>query len=151
MWDDAPLEHIDAEHLRRRLGFAGPEPYLIDADIRTNLTFGLGAPTIDEIAIERALHVACAEFVYDLDGRLAYQLRENGDGISAGQKQRIALARCILRQPDVLILDEATANLDEPTERLFFERLFHAFPEMMVIAVSHRSSLRAFATRLVEL
>ncbi len=150
-WDGVPLEQIDAVELRRRVGFAGSEPYLIDADIRTNLLFGLENSVRKKAEIDRALQVACAEFVHDLDGGLGYQLRENGDGISAGQKQRLALARCILRCPDVLILDEATANLDEATERSFFERLFEARPEMMVIAVSHRSSLRSFATSFVEI
>jgi ATP-binding cassette subfamily B protein len=150
-WDGLPLASIDVVELRRQIGFAGSEPYLIDADIRTNLLFGLESSIRTEAEIDHALEVSCAEFVHDLEGGLAYQLRENGDGISAGQKQRLALARCILRRPEVLFLDEATANLDELTERAFFERLFKFYPNMMVIAVSHRSSLRAFASSFVEI
>jgi ABC-type multidrug transport system fused ATPase/permease subunit len=150
-WDGVALDRLDAVELRHRVGFAGSEPFLIDADIRTNLMFGLESADRTGSEIDHALVVACAEFVHDLDGGLAFKLRENGDGISAGQKQRLALARCILRRPDVLILDEATANLDEATERLFFSRLLEAYPAMMVIAVSHRSSLRAYATRFLEI
>ncbi len=150
-WNQIPVGDIDTEELRRRIGFAGPEPYLIDADIRTNLLFGLNQSVPSDAEIDDASRIACAEFVHDLEGGLSYELRENGDGISAGQKQRLALARCILRRPDVLILDEATANLDENTERLFFERLAADRPGMMIIAVSHRSSLRAFATSFVEI
>jgi ABC-type multidrug transport system fused ATPase/permease subunit len=150
-WDGVPLDRLDAVGLRRRIGFAGSEPYLIDADIRTNLLFGVERSVGTEAEFDHALSVACAEFVRNLDGGLAYQLRENGDGISAGQKQRLALARCILRRPQVLILDEATANLDEATERAFFERLLKFYPAMMIIAVSHRASLRAFATSFVEI
>lgn len=150
-WDAVDIETIDATELRKRVGFAGPEPYLIDADIRTNLLFGLGRHDLTEAEIDRALHVACADFVKDLRGGIAFELRENGDGISAGQKQRLALARCILRRPDVLFLDEATANIDEDTEKLFFERLSQAYPKLMIIAVSHRSSLRNFATDFIEI
>jgi len=148
-WDGIPLDRIDTAKLRRKLGYAGSEPYLIDADIRANLLFGLGGAHPEPFEVDHALRVACAEFVHHLAGGLAYELRENGDGISAGQKQRLALARCILRRPDVLILDEATANLDEATERTFFERL-KMCPDMMIIAISHRSSLRRFATSFVE-
>jgi ABC-type bacteriocin/lantibiotic exporter with double-glycine peptidase domain len=149
-WSGTLLNTIDPVDLRRKVGFAGAEPYLIDADIRTNLLFGLDRIDIAETEIEHALRVACADFVYDLEGGLSHQLRENGDGISAGQKQRLALARCLLRGPEVLLLDEATANIDEETEHLLFERLLQAYPDLLIVAVSHRSSLRNFATRILE-
>jgi ABC-type multidrug transport system fused ATPase/permease subunit len=150
-WSEVPLDAIDPVELRRKIGYAGPEPYLIDADIRANLLFGLGRTQVEPADISLALDLACAEFVYELDGGLAYQLRENGDGISAGQKQRLALARCLLRRPEVLLLDEATANIDEQTERAFFERLRSGRPDLLIIAVSHRSSLRGFADRILNL
>jgi ABC-type multidrug transport system fused ATPase/permease subunit len=150
-WNGVPLETIDAVDLRRKISFAGPEPYLIDADIRTNLLFGLDRTDVDQAEIEHALHIACADFVFDLKDGTAHQLRENGDGISAGQKQRLALARCLLRRPDALFLDEATANIDEETERKLFERLLAAYPDLLIVAVSHRSSLRNFATRVLEI
>jgi ABC-type multidrug transport system fused ATPase/permease subunit len=136
--------------LRRKIGFAGPEPYLIDADIRTNLLFGLERSDVTETEIDQALYVACADFVYELEDGLGHQLRENGDGISAGQKQRLAVARCLLRRPETLVFDEATANIDEDTEQLLFDRLLAAYPEMLIIVVSHRSSLRKFATKVVD-
>jgi len=151
IWGGARLERIDPVALRRRIGFAGPEPYLIDADIRTNLLFGVDRVAPAATEIDQALHIACAEFVHELKGGLAHELREHGDGISAGQKQRLALARCLLRRPEVLILDEATANIDEATEQLFFERLHRAYPQLMIVAVSHRSSLRSFATSFIEI
>lgn len=151
IWDGNAVEQIDPVSLRRRIGFAGPEPYLIDANIRTNLLFGLEGSAPADAEIDHALHIACAEFVHELKGGLSYELREHGDGISAGQKQRLVLARCILRRPDVLILDEATANIDEETEQLFFERLHAAYPRMMIVAVSHRSSLRNFANIFIEI
>jgi ABC-type multidrug transport system fused ATPase/permease subunit len=150
-WGGVPIEGLDPIRLRDRFGYAGPDPYLLDSDIRTNLLFGTQSAKISDADIERALHIACAEFVFDLKGGLAYRLREGGEGISAGQKQRIAIARCILRKPDVILMDEATANIDEVTERIIFERLQAAFPDILIIAVSHRTSLRRYATTFLEL
>jgi ABC-type bacteriocin/lantibiotic exporter with double-glycine peptidase domain len=151
LWDGLAVNAVDPAELRKRIGFAGPEPYLLDTDILTNLRFGLDRTNVTDAEIYHALHVASAEFVYDLEGALKHELSEGGDGISAGQKQRLALARCILRQPDVLILDEATSNIDEETERLIIDRLRAAYPKLMIVAVSHRSSLRKFATSVTEL
>jgi len=137
--------------LRRRLGYAGPEPYLIDADIRANLRFGLESDAVTDADFERALRLARADFVFDLRGGLSHELREAGEGISAGQKQRLALARCVLRRPEVLLLDEATSNIDEATEAEIMAGLKATFPDLLIIAVSHRASLRRFATVQVEL
>ena len=151
-WGEMPIEMIDPAHLRRRLGYAGPEPYLLDADIRSNLLFGLeGQNNVSDADIKKALHLACADFVFDLEGGLSHRLREAGDGISAGQKQRLSLARCLLRRPEILLLDEATANIDEDIEEQIIERVKNSFPNTLLIAVSHRASLRRHATVRVEL
>ena len=150
-WGGVPVEMIDPMSLRQRLGYAGPEPYLIDADIRANLVFGMEREKISAAEIENALRLACAEFVFDLEGGCHHQLQEAGEGISAGQKQRLSLARCLLRSPDILLLDEATANIDEETEGRIIEQIKEAFPEMLIIAVSHRASLRRYATTIIEI
>lgn len=149
-WGGIPVDDIDPSKMRRRIGYAGMEPYLIDADIRTNLLFGL-EQNVDEADIDCALRIACAEFVYDLDGGLKHVLRESGEGISAGQKQRLSLARCLLRRPEILMLDEATANIDEATEAAIMERIRVAFPNLLIVAVSHRASLRRYAQVVVEI
>lgn len=150
-WGGMAIERIDRTQLRRRIGYAGPEPYMIDADIRTNLLFGLDSIKVSDAEIEEALRLARADFVFDLEGGLSYRLQEAGEGVSAGQKQRLALARCILRRPEVLLLDEATANIDEETEGQVIENLRRKFPTLLIIAVSHRASLRRFATVTVEI
>lgn len=150
-WSGVPIASINPAQLRRRIGYAGMEPYLIDADIRTNLLFGLESELVSDRDIEQALTVACADFVGDLDGGLAHVLREGGEGISTGQKQRLSLARCLLRKPDVLLLDEATTNIDEATEAVIMTRVRESFPKLMIIAVSHRASLRQFAHAVLEI
>ena len=89
--------------------------------------------------------------MFGLQGGLGHHLGESGDGISAGQKQRLALARCLLRRPEILLLDEATSNIDEDTEKQIMEGLKATFPDLLIIAVSHRTSLRRYATVQVEL
>ena len=150
-WGGMPIDRIDAKRLRRVLGYAGPEPYLIDSDIRTNLLFGIEPGSVTDADIVRALRLAKADFVFDLQGGLGHHLRESGDGISAGQKQRLALARCLLRRPEILLLDEATSNIDEDTEKQIMDGLRATFPDLLIIAVSHRTSLRRYATVQVEL
>lgn len=149
--DGKPVEHLSLELLRQSVGYAGADPYLVDGSVRDNLMIGVNADTVAEADLERAIWGACAEFVHDLPNGLEHVLRENGDGISAGQKQRISMARCILRNPKILLLDEATANIDEATEEVMMERIRHLFPEVIIIMISHRTSLRPFATQVVNL
>ena len=78
-------------------------------------------------------------------------LKEDGDGVSAGQKQRIALARALVLKPAVLFLDEAMANIDEATEAVIMTRLREHYPDLIMIAVSHRSSMRQWATQTIDL
>ncbi len=152
-WGGMPVGDIDPGRLRRCLGYAGPEPYLIDGSVRENLLFGIehDQNAITDAEFERALKLARADFVFHLQGGLSYELREAGEGISAGQKQRLALARCILRRPQILLLDEATSNIDEETERQIVDGLKDAFPDLLIIAVSHRASLRRYATVQIDL
>ena len=150
-WNGIAIGELDPQCLRTRIGYAGPDPYLFEGTIAENLTFGLatGTPTPDQF--EYSMECACAQFIKRIPGGLSYRLGDNGDGISAGQKQRLSLARALLREPDVLILDEATANVDEETEAKIFERVRQEFPEIIIIAVSHRNSMRRFATKHIEL
>lgn len=150
-WGGMPVAQIDPRLLRAKFGYAGPEPYLIDADIRANLCFGLEDKVFTDKELEDALRLARADFVFDLPGGLSHVLREAGEGISAGQKQRLALTRCVLRKPEVLLLDEATSNIDEDTETEIMNALIAEFPQTTIIAVSHRSSLRRYATILIDL
>jgi ABC-type bacteriocin/lantibiotic exporter with double-glycine peptidase domain len=150
-WGGCAMEELHPASLRGYFGYAGPEPYLIDADIRSNLLFGMASSHRTDVEIAEALRVACADFVFELDGGLGYRLREAGDGLSAGQKQRLAIARCVLRRPDVLLLDEATANIDEETENRIMVTLRKALPDVLIIAVSHRASMRRHATLALEI
>ena len=78
-------------------------------------------------------------------------MKEGGEGISAGQKQRISLARALLKKPRVLFLDEATSNVDTETEKRIFSNMRDMYPEMMIISITHRDTTAEFATQVLNM
>jgi ABC-type bacteriocin/lantibiotic exporter with double-glycine peptidase domain len=136
--------------LLQYVGYVGPESYLIEGTIRENLIYGLAEiPKEWEIAI--ALRGAECDFVEQLQGKLEHQITEQGQGLSAGQKQRLSFARALLRKPKVLILDEATSNLDLETEERLIQSIQKLKGSITIIAVTHRDALKRIADQLLEL
>ncbi|MBR2468930.1 MAG: ABC transporter ATP-binding protein [Fibrobacter sp.] len=112
---------------------------LMSGTVRYNLQ--LAKPDATEEELRHVLQVACAEFVFDLPHGLDMELGERGMGLSEGQAERIAVARGLLRPGSVLLLDEISSALDEPTERELFRRLFAAYPNKTMIFITHRSAV----------
>ena len=112
---------------------------LMSGTVRYNLQ--LAKPDATEEELRHVLQVACAEFVFDLPHGLETELGERGMGLSEGQAERIAVARGLLRPGSVLLLDEISSALDEPTERELFRRLFAAYPNKTMIFITHRSAV----------
>lgn len=148
-WNGRVIAEGDLDDLRRHVGYAGADPYLFEGSVADNVVFGTDCRNPDEM--RRALEMAEARFVYELPGGPGHMLRESGDGLSAGQKQRLSIARALLRRPRILVLDEATANIDEATEAQILAGIRREFPDTLILAVSHRKSLAAFATRTLTL
>ena len=112
---------------------------LMSGTVRYNLQ--LAKPDATEEELRHVLQVACAEFVFDLPHGLETELGERGMGLSEGQAECIAVARGLLRPGSVLLLDEISSALDEPTERELFRRLFAAYPNKTMIFITHRSAV----------
>lgn len=128
----------------------GAESFIVEGTIRDNLLYGLEhSPTSQEI--NSAIELAECSFIHELPKKLDHPLTENGQGLSAGQKQRIALARALLRRPKALILDEATANLDSETEARLIQTLQRLKKNHTILAVTHRPALVEVADRTLEL
>ena len=122
---------------------------LMSGTIRYNLLLGKPEATDDEL--KEALHTACADFVLELPEGLDTELGERGSGLSEGQAQRIAIARGLLHDGDILLLDEISSSLDEPTERELYTRLFAAFPQKTMLFITHRSAVSELCDEVFEL
>jgi ATP-binding cassette subfamily B protein AbcA/BmrA len=132
------------------VGYVGPESFLIEGTVKENLSYGLHQVASD-IDIRNVLDHADCGFVHSLPLGLEHRLTEQGEGLSAGQKQRLALARALLRKPKVLVLDEATANLDTETELRLVATLEKIRDGMTIVAVTHREALLRIATHKTNL
>lgn len=123
---------------------------LLSGTVRENLA--LAAPDADDERIRGALHIAAADFVYDLPAGLDTRCGENGSSLSEGQAQRIAIARTLLHPGTVLILDEATSALDSATEAILLERLASEYRgRKTILMITHRECALTYADEILRL
>lgn len=132
-----------------KLAYVGPEPYLIKGSIRENLLYGSHLNSTTEDMYKALGKVGLREFVESLPYKLDQALMEVAE-LSTGQKQRLSLARALLRNYEMLILDEATSNLDQETERKIIEILKTEAQNKIVVVVTHRHSFDQMATRMLH-
>ena len=119
---------------------------LFSGTVRENVT--LLCPDATDEQIERALKDACAEFAYNLEGGLEFQLSEGGAGISEGQAQRLAVARALLGKGRILLMDESTSALDAESESRLLDNL-QAREDITVLFITHRESVLEKCDRLI--
>ena len=112
---------------------------LMSGTIRYNLC--LANPDATDAQLKEALHIAAADFVMDFPDGLDTEIAERGSGLSEGQAQRIAIARGILRQGSIMLLDEISSSLDENTERELFTRLFAQCKDKTILMITHRPAV----------
>jgi ABC-type multidrug transport system fused ATPase/permease subunit len=136
--DGVDLRSLPLEEVRRRVAIVNQRPFVFGRSVRENLV--LGAPDATDEEIAAALHVAALEeVVASLPQGLETPLRERGARLSGGQLQRLALARAVITDPEVLVLDESTGALDPATEHTVRERLgVWAGERRTIVEVTHR-------------
>jgi ATP-binding cassette subfamily C protein LapB len=148
MLDGAPLDQIDVADVRRAIGTLLQDSSLFYGTLRENLL--LGSPMADSAALARAMRIACADrLLLKQAGGLDLQLRESGMGLSGGQKQALMLARLVLREPQIVLLDEPTAALDEGTERSVIQNLDQWLGQRTLVVATHRAPILSIVNRII--
>ncbi len=140
----------DLSALRRHIGVVLQDVFLFSGDVRTNLA--LGNPSIPLERIEAAARVANVdEFIRRLPDGYAAQVRERGSNFSGGQRQLLALARVLVYQPEILVMDEATSSIDSETEGLIQDALEKVMRNRTCLLIAHRLSTIRNADRIIVL
>jgi ATP-binding cassette, subfamily B, bacterial len=147
--DGVDVRDYSLQELRTLVATAFEEPTLFSMSARENLTLGRADATEDEIA--EAIDIAQAGFVHDLPWGLETRIGEQGMSLSGGQRQRLALARAVLAQPKVLVLDDTLSALDIHTEKLVEDALRRVLGATTGLVVAHRASTVLLADRVALL
>ena len=147
--DDAPLEGANVAAWRRSIGYVHQDTFLFHDTIRENLR--LVRQDADDREVRAALTDAAADFVFALPDGLDTVVGDRGVRLSGGERQRIALARALLRQPELLVLDEATSNLDAESEAAIQRALERMSGQRTVVVIAHRLATVRAADAVVVL
>lgn len=148
--DGHDVQDIDVRSLREHLGYVSQEPFLFGGTVRENVAYGVNDTT--EAAVTEALDRAGAlAFVTDLEDGLETVVGERGVKLSGGQRQRIAIARATLKDPALLILDEATSHVDNETELVVQQNVTEMSASRTTFVIAHRLSTVRNADRIVVL
>ncbi|HUJ71298.1 MAG TPA: ABC transporter ATP-binding protein, partial [Verrucomicrobiae bacterium] len=148
--DDTDVRHIDLEDLRRNVGLVFQESFLFSNTVAANIAFGHPTATRDEI--EQAARIAAAhEFIITLPKGYDTLLGEGGKDLSGGQRQRLAIARALLLDPTILLLDDPTAAVDPETEKEILEAIENAMRGRTTFIVANRMSTLRRAHRILVL
>ncbi|KAK7192135.1 multidrug-resistance transporter mdr2 [Paraphaeosphaeria sporulosa] len=146
--DGRDITTLNAKQLRRKIGFVGQEPVLFSGTIAENIAYGV--PNATRAEIIAAARKANCTFIGDFPDGLETHVGARGTQLSGGQKQRIAIARALIKQPDILILDEATSALDAESETLVNQALGKLLQEKnTTISIAHRLSTIKRSDRII--
>ena len=150
MVDGYPINEVDLKSLRSQIGVVSQETFLFSGTVGENIGYGKQSATDDEIHLAAKLANA-HDFIVGLPEGYDTEIGERGVNLSSGQKQRIAIARALIKDPKILILDEATSNVDSASELLIQEALEQNMKERTTIIIGHRLSTVMRAQKIITL
>lgn len=146
--DGTDARQIDPADIRRNMGYVPQDVMLFYGTLRQNIT--LAAPHVEDSAVERAARIAgVTSFVARHPKGFDLQVGERGEGLSGGQRQAVAVARALLLDPPILLMDEPTNAMDNSSESHFKTELEAILPGKTLVLVTHRASLLSLVERLI--
>jgi ATP-binding cassette subfamily B protein AbcA/BmrA len=148
LYDGQPIGGFALAAWRERIGYVAQSAPIMPGTVRDNILYGLAAAYPDELVLAAAEQAGALEFIEQMPQGLDTVLSEQGANLSGGQRQRIAIARMFLRNPDILVLDEATSSLDSETEHRVKLALESLMQGRTNIVVAHRLSTIMHADRI---
>ncbi len=148
--DGVDIRSLQIGTLRNKIAVVSQDTFIFNASVAANITYGLKDVPMERIE-EAARRASADEFIESLPEKYETVLGDRGTRLSGGQRQRIAIARAILRDPEILILDEATSALDSMTEQRVQESLGQLLQNRTVVAIAHRLSTIENADKVVVL
>jgi ATP-binding cassette subfamily B protein len=146
--DDIELEHYELSSLRKQIGMVHQDVFLFSDSIRNNITLG-NTDISDEQIISAAKEIGIWEFINKLPGKLDFDVKERGGSLSSGQKQLLSFIRAFVNHPKILILDEATSNIDSESEQLIQLATSKITQNQTSIIVAHRLSTILNANKIL--
>jgi len=148
--DGRDVRNVTLPSLRRAIGYVGQSTFLFYGTVRENITYG-SFDASDEAVIEAAEAAEAHEFITNLPDGYDTMVGERGVKLSGGQRQRISIARAVLKDPEILVLDEATSDVDTETEMLIQRSLDELTADRTTFAIAHRLSTIKDADKIVVL
>ena len=146
--DGHPIKRLKLSPLRQQIGIVMQEPFLFNGTILENIRYGSPSAAFNE-AVRAAKAAHAHEFIVDKEDGYDTVIGESGASLSGGEKQRIAIARAILHNPPILILDEATSSVDSETEKAIQEAIANLIRDRTTVAIAHRLATLRNANRLI--
>lgn len=135
------ISDISLKEWRKRLGYVPQSAPLFSGTVRENIAYGIDGVVSDEKVFEAALAANCVHFIQRLEAGFETLVGEDGIKLSAGQRQRLAIARTFMRDPEIILLDEATASLDGEAERVVLAAVEKLMSGRTVVYVTHRLTM----------
>ena len=145
-----PIEELSTAELRRRIAVLEQDTFLFDGSIAENIAIGKPDASMDEIQ-KAARRAGLHDFISTLPDGYDTQMGEMGARLSGGERQRVGIARTMLTDPDVIVMDEPTSSLDVLHEKELLKTLREECADKMLIIVSHRPSTLTGCTRIIRL
>ncbi|MEB7724023.1 ABC transporter ATP-binding protein [Mammaliicoccus fleurettii] len=151
LYGNESIQDISLKYWRQKIGYVMQSNAMMSGTIRDNLTYGINEAVTDETLIHYTKMARCYDFIMEFPQGFETEIGERGTKLSGGQRQRIDIARSFIKNPDILLLDEATANLDSESEYYIQQALNELMKDRTTIVIAHRLATIKKANQIIFL